>query len=365
MPLSYATSKRRGFTLTETVVAIAIFATVMAGVAGVFIGSLHASDAARAKLEVYEQFRAFTDFVERDISCAYRSEDLDDRPTFVGGNDRLAFIAVSQNFGDKDADFILISYYLLDDPQYDEPEYKRLIRLSIPMPFGAVKAFMESYTRVPAPAGEVAIGGQAAYAAFPSSEDISKLGGGVYAPHVNLLQQVLPQDRLFPQTDEQVEALFAVLHGLYEIEYGWKSPYPADPNRFDNVWLAYNRAAGSINETSEMAPRIDDFELVTLATDLRFRYGRIHPADDIGPVPDRGPGGYRISPRRTDDDGTDTTVFYGLQHGWDAIAQGGPPEVVEVNMTFISRTRALRDEPLRQPFHSLVYIPMAFDGGTM
>ena len=390
MESSYAIRRHRGFTMTEIVVAVAIFATVMAGVAAVFISSLHASDAARAKLQIVEQFRAFSDFVGRDISCAYRSEDLDDRATFMGAPDRLAFITLTQNFGEDDADFSLLSYYLVDDPEsIDRPvsdQFKRLIRLAIPLSYEAVEAFMAGY--MPDAIGEDdEVGGseEGAYVAFPPPGRFSELGG-LYSEYVSHLQEnIAPRDMLFPQNDDDLQALLAVLHGLYDIEYGWQS---SGPNRFENVWLARESSEG-VNINDSMAPLIDDFELVTLVLahepgsefgrvvhgpdgeeyplyPLKFRFGRINPRDNIGPPPAQGPGGYILSPRdpATGREVTfDNTIMYGVQDNWNAVAEGGPPEVVEVNLTFVSRTRAVRDRSLATPFYSLIYLPMAFDSG--
>jgi len=363
---NYANSKRRGFTLTEMIVAVAIFSTVMAGVAAVFISSLHASDSARAKLEIFEQVRAFADFVERDISGTYRSRDLDDCATFIGDNDQIAFLSLGQNFGSSVSDITLISYYLLDDPQYDEPMYRRFMRVTVPMPFEAVTRFVSGYPRL-AEGVEVLDARQydpAENEYFPSDADLDWVvenADPVYRDHAVLLGQIPPQDRLFPQTDEQLQDLFAVLHARYGIEYGW-TPDPTDPNRFDYVWIATDQT-GTPQINDSMAPQLDDFELVTLTRDVRFRYGRIQPAGDIN-VPDAGPGGYKLSPRGDRYDAIDTTVAYGLQNSWNSGEQFGPPEVVELNMTFISRTRAVRDAPLAQPFYSLIYIPMAFDRGS-
>jgi hypothetical protein len=355
--------------MTEIVVAVAIFATVMAGVAAVFISSLHASDAARAKLQIVEQLRAFSDFVGRDISSAYRSEDLDDRATFMGAFDRLAFISLTQNFGENDADFSLISYYLVDDPESaDRPvsdQFKRLIRLAIPLPYHAVEDFMAGYTPVPVGGGEVVGSEGAAYVAFPPPARFSGLGGG----YANRLQNIPPQDMLFPQNDRDLQDLFGVLYELYGVQYGW-GPYQWDPT---------DRSPSG----RDMAPRIDDFELVTLVMaqpklrrrfnddgtvstytlePVRFRFGRINPQDNIGAPPVPGPGGYMLSPR-DEQVMYDDTIMYDLRNNWDAAAQGGPPEIVEVNLTFVSKTRAVRDEPLTQPFYSLIYLPMAFDSG--
>ena len=373
MDSSYAIRRRRGFTLTEIVVAVAIFATVMAGVAAVFISSLHASDAARAKLQIVEQLRAFSDFVGRDISSAYRSEDFDDRTTFMGAPDRLTFISLTQNFGDDDADFSLISYYLVDDPESaDRPvsdQYRRLIRLAIPLPYEAVEDFMAGYRTMPVGGGEVVGSDEAAYVAFPPPARFSDLGGR----YANRLQNIPPQDMLFPQTDQDLQALFGVLYELYGVQYGWY-PYEWDSSDFSRTGR-------------DMAPRIDDFELVTLVMaqpklrqrfnddgtvstytiePVRFRFGRINPQDNIGAPPVPGPGGYMLSPRIPtggQDVMFDNTIMYGVRDNWNAAAQGGPPEIVEVNLTFVSKTRAVRDEPLTQPFYSLIYLPMAFDSG--
>jgi len=401
MEQNYVIRRHRGFTLTEIVVAVAIFATVMSGVAAVFISSLHASDAARAKLEIIEQFRAFSDFVTRDISCAYRSEDLDDRATFMGGPDRLAFITLTQNFGPNDADFSLITYYLLDDPESagrpESGQFKRLIRLAIPLPYEAVEAFMSGYPRPDDEAG-IELPFSPMHEPrddefFPSNNDLDALRGTSYAQYANALKGVDPRDRLFPgkelrpgsdpdgdgevsleDANLRLQALFGVLR-FFGVQYGW--------GQFE--W------DGDLD--SEMAPLIDDFELVTLVLahepgtefgrvrhgrdsndqptenplyPLRFRFGRINPREGVGDPPVLGPGGYMLSPRTSvegRDVAFDNTVMYGVQDSWNAVAQGGPPEVVEVNMTFISKTRAVRDEPLAQPFYSLIHLPMAYDSG--
>jgi len=157
--------------------------------------------------------------------------DLDDRLTFMGGHDRMVFIGVSQNFGETD--FTLMSYYTLPVTQPDgEYAYRRLMRLAIPLPYRAAKSFMASYPR----SVQGALGIETAPTAltdpdkefFPSNSLLDKIvADNTVAPEIvteaNLLLQVSPADRLFPETTDQVQALFAVLNYKYKVDYGFGS----------------------------------------------------------------------------------------------------------------------------------------------
>jgi len=123
---------REGFTLVEVLVAVAVFATVIAGVLTVYTSALRARDVARENALIFEQFRGYTAFIERDITAAYLSRDRDDTFTLYCDtvtmpiyhparasdvnvtSSRLAFIGLTEN-EDDNHDLALVSYYLVPD----------------------------------------------------------------------------------------------------------------------------------------------------------------------------------------------------------------------------------------------------------
>jgi prepilin-type N-terminal cleavage/methylation domain-containing protein len=119
---------REGFTLVEVLVAVAVFATVIAGVLTVYTSALRARDVANENALIFERFRGYTAFIERDITAAYLSRDRDDTFTLYCDtvpvyhpitdsyveSSRLAFIGLTENEPDNH-DLALVSYYLVPD----------------------------------------------------------------------------------------------------------------------------------------------------------------------------------------------------------------------------------------------------------
>lgn len=125
--------RANGFTLVEMLVALAIFATVMAGVSVVFISSMRAWETARANQSVFETGRAALQFMERDIASAFGSVDRDEMQTLVGTSRELIFVGMAENTGRWDvaySDTARIAYVSWLDPNV-AGQYL-LLRLVVP-----------------------------------------------------------------------------------------------------------------------------------------------------------------------------------------------------------------------------------------
>lgn len=77
-------ARRRGFTLVELLVAIAIFVTVMASVALVFNGAVRTSKQGFQNQEAYELARGAMKVIERDLSRAFTNRNRGDVFNFYG-----------------------------------------------------------------------------------------------------------------------------------------------------------------------------------------------------------------------------------------------------------------------------------------
>ena len=115
--------------MVELLVALAVFATVMAGISVVFISSLRAWRTGQENRSVFQMARAATQFMERDITSAFGSVDRDEVKTLVGAGDWLTFVGITENpptwrqispdveFEVPHSDMSRITYRLIRDPE--------------------------------------------------------------------------------------------------------------------------------------------------------------------------------------------------------------------------------------------------------
>ncbi|MCC6696299.1 MAG: type II secretion system protein [Candidatus Hydrogenedentes bacterium] len=76
--------KSRGFTLTELLVATAIFSIMMTAIVTLFVASLHAVKSAYLAADAYETSRGAFNVVERDLSTVFTMRDYGDYYQFFG-----------------------------------------------------------------------------------------------------------------------------------------------------------------------------------------------------------------------------------------------------------------------------------------
>ena len=127
------TDARRGMTLIEVMVAIAMFAAVGALVYGGFAQTSHAKRTLEGQLNRYHEVRSAMERMVRELSMAYVSTHLNLSPslqqmktTFVGKDsgfgDRIDFTSVSHTriYRDaKESDQNELSYFVTDAPGTD------------------------------------------------------------------------------------------------------------------------------------------------------------------------------------------------------------------------------------------------------
>jgi general secretion pathway protein J len=123
------TASRRGFSLLEVMIAIAITAVIGAMAAGVFQQVDHAASVARDQGERYAGARLALTRLSRELSMAFISEHYDrdrfrDRPTlFKGDGEKLLFTSMShvrlvQDV--KESDQAVVEYLVERDPASNE-----------------------------------------------------------------------------------------------------------------------------------------------------------------------------------------------------------------------------------------------------
>jgi general secretion pathway protein J len=113
---------RRGFTLLEILVAVAITAMIGAIVAAAFTSGFRAKELVESEAERYRGLRVAMDRMVREIGAAYVSDrydlrryrDQNDRPTnFIGARDRLLFTSLAHQrlYSDaKESDQMVVEY---------------------------------------------------------------------------------------------------------------------------------------------------------------------------------------------------------------------------------------------------------------
>jgi len=113
---------RRGFTLIEILVAVAITAMIGGIVAAAFTSGFRAKELVETEAERYRGLRVAMDRMVREIGAAYVSDrydlrryrDQNDRPTnFIGSRDRLLFTSLAHQrlYSDaKESDQMVVEY---------------------------------------------------------------------------------------------------------------------------------------------------------------------------------------------------------------------------------------------------------------
>ena len=113
---------RRGFTLLEIVVAVAITAMIGATIAAAFASGFKAKEIVESEADRYRGLRVSMDRMVREIGAAFVSDrydtrrfrDQNDRPTnFIGARDRLLFTSLAHQrlYADaKESDQMVVEY---------------------------------------------------------------------------------------------------------------------------------------------------------------------------------------------------------------------------------------------------------------
>jgi general secretion pathway protein J len=113
---------RRGFTLLEIIVAVAITAAIGATIAAAFTSGFRAKEMVESEAEQYRGLRTSFDRMVREIGAAFVSDrydvrryrDQSDRPTnFIGSRDRLVFTSLAHQrlYADaKESDQMVVEY---------------------------------------------------------------------------------------------------------------------------------------------------------------------------------------------------------------------------------------------------------------
>ena len=88
------THKKRGFTLTELLIATAIFTILMSAIVALFVASLHAVKSAYLASDAYETSRGAFATVERDLTTVFTMRDYGDYYQFFGTPQGMTMIGL-------------------------------------------------------------------------------------------------------------------------------------------------------------------------------------------------------------------------------------------------------------------------------
>lgn len=133
-------SARRGFTLMEVMIAVAVTALIGSMVAVAFNTGFRAKEEIEADAEHYRMIRAAMSRMTREIGAAFVSQkfdtkryrDANDRPTnFIGERDRLLFTSFAHQrlYTDaKESDQMVVEYYVRNSEERDARGRRDLIR---------------------------------------------------------------------------------------------------------------------------------------------------------------------------------------------------------------------------------------------
>ena len=110
---------RSGFTLVEILVALAISAVVMTGIALLFVGTVRAVRQGYMNLEMFELARGAMTVVEDDLVVAIAQLDYDHPYTFYGCPIGMTFLAIDTKATDSNTGLARVTYVIYRNPNPD------------------------------------------------------------------------------------------------------------------------------------------------------------------------------------------------------------------------------------------------------
>lgn len=111
----------QGFTLTEMLVAVAIFVSLMAGIVLLFTGSLRAVRTGNQGMDLQEEARGALAILKEDLMTAFGSVAHSDANTFYGTPIGMTFIGLTRTGKTGDTHQARITYVLYTQ-RYPEPD---------------------------------------------------------------------------------------------------------------------------------------------------------------------------------------------------------------------------------------------------
>ena len=142
---------RRGFTLLEIIVAVAITAAIGATIAAAFTSGFRAKELVEAEAEQYRGLRTSLDRMVREIGAAFVSDrydvrryrDQNDRPTnFIGSREKLIFTSLAHQrlYADaKESDQMVVEYSVKSSTKKGAHSQQDLMRRENPNLYGEDK----------------------------------------------------------------------------------------------------------------------------------------------------------------------------------------------------------------------------------
>jgi general secretion pathway protein J len=142
---------KRGFTLLEIIVAVAITAMIGATIAAAFTSGFRAKELVESEAEQYRGIRTSLDRMVREIGAAFVSDrydqrryrDQNDRPTnFIGARDRLLFTSLAHQrlYSDaKESDQMVVEYTVRSSTKKGAHGQQDLMRRENPNLYGEDK----------------------------------------------------------------------------------------------------------------------------------------------------------------------------------------------------------------------------------
>ena len=142
---------KRGFTLLEIIVAVAITAAIGATIAAAFTSGFRAKELIESEAEQYRGLRTSMDRMVREIGAAFVSDrydqrrfrDQNDRPTnFIGSRDRLVFTSLAHQrlYADaKESDQMVVEYSVQSSTKKGAHGQQDLMRRENPNVYGEDK----------------------------------------------------------------------------------------------------------------------------------------------------------------------------------------------------------------------------------
>lgn len=118
-PVILSKKKNRGFTLVELMVAMAIFAVLMAGVTMIFMGSLRTTQTGYQQMDAFERARTALNLIEDDLVRGFSSHQSADVHNFYGTPIGMTFIGVMTATSEpKDVNVARITYVVYNPFRY-------------------------------------------------------------------------------------------------------------------------------------------------------------------------------------------------------------------------------------------------------